>query len=110
MTAEESLLHPWIKVTANLMAFQSIFFPFLFLLHRVVARCLSYNKRLFQPITRKQEANRNRSSINMKNFKKFNARRKWKVILDIYAELLLVYSWAFKGCSGDVIGNEIKEK
>uniref|UniRef100_A0A3B4U2N9 non-specific serine/threonine protein kinase n=1 Tax=Seriola dumerili TaxID=41447 RepID=A0A3B4U2N9_SERDU len=34
---------------------------------------------LFQPITRKQAANRNRSSINMKNFKKFNARRKWKM-------------------------------
>uniref|UniRef100_A0A3Q3KHN5 non-specific serine/threonine protein kinase n=1 Tax=Monopterus albus TaxID=43700 RepID=A0A3Q3KHN5_MONAL len=44
MTAEECLLHPWIK-----------------------------------PITRKQVANRNRSSINMKSFKKFNARRKWKV-------------------------------
>ena len=34
---------------------------------------------LFQPLTRKQMANRNRSSINMKNFKKFNAKRKWKV-------------------------------
>ncbi|KAM9839098.1 death-associated protein kinase 2 [Aulostomus maculatus] len=32
-----------------------------------------------KPITRKQVANRNRSSINMKNFKKFNARRKWKM-------------------------------
>uniref|UniRef100_A0A3P9H5U4 non-specific serine/threonine protein kinase n=1 Tax=Oryzias latipes TaxID=8090 RepID=A0A3P9H5U4_ORYLA len=44
MTAEECLLHPWIK-----------------------------------PITRKQVANRNRSSINMRNFKRFNAKRKWKV-------------------------------
>lgn len=34
-----------------------------------------------QPITRKQAAKRNRSSINMKNFKKFNARRKWKLSL-----------------------------
>ncbi|XP_041867324.1 death-associated protein kinase 2 [Melanotaenia boesemani] len=32
-----------------------------------------------KPMTRKQAANRNRSSINMKNFKKFNARRKWKM-------------------------------
>ncbi|XP_022073480.2 death-associated protein kinase 2 [Acanthochromis polyacanthus] len=32
-----------------------------------------------KPITRKQVANRNRSSINMKTFKKFNARRKWKM-------------------------------
>ncbi|XP_068603081.1 death-associated protein kinase 2 [Brachionichthys hirsutus] len=32
-----------------------------------------------KPITRKQVTKRNRSSINMKNFKKFNARRKWKV-------------------------------
>lgn len=32
-----------------------------------------------KPITRKQAAKRNRSSINMKNFKKFNARRKWKM-------------------------------
>ncbi|KAF3834463.1 hypothetical protein F7725_025667 [Dissostichus mawsoni] len=44
MTAEECLLHPWIK-----------------------------------PITRTQVAKRNRSSINMKSFKKFNARRKWKM-------------------------------
>lgn len=44
MTAEECLLHPWIK-----------------------------------PLTRKQLANRNRSSINMKNFKRFNAKRKWKM-------------------------------
>ncbi|XP_068455168.1 death-associated protein kinase 2 [Clinocottus analis] len=44
MTAEECLLHNWIK-----------------------------------PVTRNQMANRNRSSINMKNFKKFNARRKWKM-------------------------------
>ncbi|KAJ8398506.1 hypothetical protein AAFF_G00427610 [Aldrovandia affinis] len=32
-----------------------------------------------KPLTRKQEANRSRSSINMKNFKKFNAKRKWKM-------------------------------
>ncbi|XP_076837710.1 death-associated protein kinase 2-like isoform X1 [Brachyhypopomus gauderio] len=44
ITAEECLMHPWIK-----------------------------------PLTRKQAATRSRSSINMKNFKKFNARRKWKM-------------------------------
>ncbi|KAM6959144.1 death-associated protein kinase 2-like [Aplochiton taeniatus] len=44
MTAEDCLLHPWIK-----------------------------------PLTRKQVANRNRASINMKNFKKLNAKRKWKM-------------------------------
>ncbi|KAJ8335057.1 hypothetical protein SKAU_G00406960 [Synaphobranchus kaupii] len=44
MTAEECLLHPWIK-----------------------------------PLTRKQAASRSRSSINMKSFKKFNAKRKWKM-------------------------------
>ncbi|XP_060760889.1 death-associated protein kinase 2 isoform X2 [Neoarius graeffei] len=43
MTAEECLIHPWIK-----------------------------------PLTRTQMAKRNRSSINMKNFKMFNAKRKWK--------------------------------
>ncbi|MFT7805181.1 death-associated protein kinase 2-like [Arapaima gigas] len=32
-----------------------------------------------KPLTRKQAASRSRSSINMKNFKKFNARRKWKM-------------------------------
>ncbi|KAF1413199.1 Death-associated protein kinase 2, partial [Spheniscus humboldti] len=32
-----------------------------------------------KPLSRKQAANRSRSSINMKNFRKFNARRKWKV-------------------------------
>uniref|UniRef100_A0A669R250 Protein kinase domain-containing protein n=1 Tax=Phasianus colchicus TaxID=9054 RepID=A0A669R250_PHACC len=32
-----------------------------------------------QPLNRKQAAKRCRSSINMKNFRKFNARRKWKV-------------------------------
>ncbi|CAL9694229.1 unnamed protein product [Knipowitschia caucasica] len=48
MTADECLLHPWIK-----------------------------------PITRKQMHKRNRSSINMKNFKKFNAKRKWKMSLNM---------------------------
>ncbi|XP_019411281.1 PREDICTED: death-associated protein kinase 2-like [Crocodylus porosus] len=32
-----------------------------------------------KPLNRKQVANRSRSSINMKNFRKFNARRKWKL-------------------------------
>ncbi|KAM3825225.1 death-associated protein kinase 2-like isoform 3-T3 [Vipera latastei] len=32
-----------------------------------------------KPLTRKQAVNRSRSSINMKNFRKFNARRKWKL-------------------------------
>uniref|UniRef100_A0A8C5QR27 Protein kinase domain-containing protein n=1 Tax=Leptobrachium leishanense TaxID=445787 RepID=A0A8C5QR27_9ANUR len=32
-----------------------------------------------KPLTRKQAMNRSRSSINMKNFKKFNARRKWRL-------------------------------
>ncbi|NXV39569.1 DAPK2 kinase, partial [Rissa tridactyla] len=32
-----------------------------------------------KPLSRKQAANRSRSSINMKNFRKFNARRKWKL-------------------------------
>lgn len=36
-----------------------------------------------KPLTRKQKANRSRSSINMKNFKKFNAKRKWKVRLNV---------------------------
>ncbi|XP_042295174.1 death-associated protein kinase 2-like isoform X2 [Sceloporus undulatus] len=31
-----------------------------------------------KPLNRKQAMNRSRSSINMKNFRKFNARRKWK--------------------------------
>ncbi|XP_021413871.2 death-associated protein kinase 2 [Oncorhynchus mykiss] len=44
MTADECLVHPWIK-----------------------------------PLTRKQVDNRSRSSINMKSFKKFNAKRKWKM-------------------------------
>ncbi|XP_061461611.1 death-associated protein kinase 2-like isoform X2 [Rhineura floridana] len=32
-----------------------------------------------KPLTRKQAVNRSRSSINMKNFRRFNARRKWKL-------------------------------
>uniref|UniRef100_A0A3P8SGC0 non-specific serine/threonine protein kinase n=1 Tax=Amphiprion percula TaxID=161767 RepID=A0A3P8SGC0_AMPPE len=51
----------------------------------------------FQPITRKQVTNRNRSSINMKTFKKFNARRKWKVSLDMYRQ-----------CESDVEDTESK--
>ncbi|XP_015271979.1 PREDICTED: death-associated protein kinase 2-like, partial [Gekko japonicus] len=31
-----------------------------------------------KPLNRKQAVSRNRSSINMKNFRRFNARRKWK--------------------------------
>ncbi|XP_075463782.1 death-associated protein kinase 2-like isoform X1 [Ascaphus truei] len=32
-----------------------------------------------KPLNRKQAVNRSRSSINMKNFKRFNAKRKWKL-------------------------------
>ncbi|KAL8184916.1 UNVERIFIED_CONTAM: hypothetical protein K2H54_032183 [Gekko kuhli] len=32
-----------------------------------------------KPLNRKQAVSRNRSSINMKNFRRFNARRKWKL-------------------------------
>lgn len=32
-----------------------------------------------QPLSRKQALSRRRSSINMRNFRKFNALRKWKV-------------------------------
>lgn len=65
MTAEECLLHPWIK-----------------------------------PITRKQATNRNRSSINMKNFKKFNARRKWKMSYNmVWVCNRLVQLKLLKGCS-----------
>lgn len=32
-----------------------------------------------KPLSRKQAANRSRSSINMKNFRRFNARRKWRL-------------------------------
>uniref|UniRef100_A0A3P9M9F4 non-specific serine/threonine protein kinase n=1 Tax=Oryzias latipes TaxID=8090 RepID=A0A3P9M9F4_ORYLA len=36
-------------------------------------------KLLVKDSSRKSVANRNRSSINMRNFKRFNAKRKWKV-------------------------------
>ncbi|NXN65397.1 DAPK2 kinase, partial [Himantopus himantopus] len=46
--------------------------------HRMTAtECLVHP--WIKPLSRKQAANRSRSSINMKNFRKFNARRKWKV-------------------------------
>ncbi|NXE71029.1 DAPK2 kinase, partial [Calcarius ornatus] len=32
-----------------------------------------------KPLSRKQALSRSRSSINMRNFRKFNARRKWKL-------------------------------
>ncbi|NXI03996.1 DAPK2 kinase, partial [Pachycephala philippinensis] len=32
-----------------------------------------------KPLSRKQALNRSRSCINMRNFRKFNARRKWKL-------------------------------
>ncbi|XP_053134971.1 death-associated protein kinase 2-like [Hemicordylus capensis] len=41
------------------------------------ARCLVHP--WIKPLTRKQAMNRSRSSINMKNFRRFNARRKWKL-------------------------------
>lgn len=44
---------------------------------------------LSQPLTRKQAANRSRSSINMKNFKKFNAKRKWKVCVGVTGVVIL---------------------
>ncbi|NWV00004.1 DAPK2 kinase, partial [Upupa epops] len=46
--------------------------------HRMTAaECLVHP--WIKPLSRQQEAKRSRSSINMKNFRKFNARRKWKL-------------------------------
>ncbi|NXS47509.1 DAPK2 kinase, partial [Balaeniceps rex] len=46
--------------------------------HRMTAtECLVHP--WIKPLSRKQAANRSRSSINMKNFRNFNARRKWKL-------------------------------
>lgn len=85
MTADECLIHPWIK-----------------------------------PLTRKQAANRSRSSINMKNFKKFNARRKWRMSYNmIYAcnrlcRLMLLCKTSAKadedlrGCESDQEDTETK--
>ncbi|XP_050183813.1 death-associated protein kinase 2-like isoform X3 [Myiozetetes cayanensis] len=41
------------------------------------AECLAHP--WIKPLSRKQVLNRSRSSINMRNFRKFNARRKWKL-------------------------------
>ncbi|XP_069734920.1 death-associated protein kinase 2-like isoform X2 [Phaenicophaeus curvirostris] len=46
--------------------------------HRLTAtQCLVHP--WIKPLSRKQAERRSRSSINMKNFRKFNARRKWKL-------------------------------
>uniref|UniRef100_A0A8D2NQC6 Protein kinase domain-containing protein n=1 Tax=Zosterops lateralis melanops TaxID=1220523 RepID=A0A8D2NQC6_ZOSLA len=46
--------------------------------HRMTAsECLVHP--WIKPVSRKQALSRSRSSINMRNFRKFNARRKWKV-------------------------------
>ncbi|KAJ7307189.1 hypothetical protein JRQ81_009178 [Phrynocephalus forsythii] len=45
---------------------------------RMTAReCLAHA--WIKPLSRKQATHRSRSSINMKNFRRFNARRKWKL-------------------------------
>ncbi|NXQ05762.1 DAPK2 kinase, partial [Vidua macroura] len=41
------------------------------------AECLGHP--WIKPLSRKQALSRSRSSINMRNFRKFNARRKWKL-------------------------------
>uniref|UniRef100_A0A3Q0R7E8 non-specific serine/threonine protein kinase n=1 Tax=Amphilophus citrinellus TaxID=61819 RepID=A0A3Q0R7E8_AMPCI len=73
MTAEECLLHPWIK-----------------------------------PITSKQVARRNRSSINMRNFKRFNARRKWKVSMQSFFFLRHFKARPVRQCESDVEDTESK--
>uniref|UniRef100_A0A8C5TCJ7 Protein kinase domain-containing protein n=1 Tax=Malurus cyaneus samueli TaxID=2593467 RepID=A0A8C5TCJ7_9PASS len=46
--------------------------------HRMTAtECLLHP--WIKPLSRKQVLSRSRSSINMRNFRKFNARRKWKL-------------------------------
>ncbi|XP_029819945.1 death-associated protein kinase 2-like [Manacus vitellinus] len=46
--------------------------------HRMTAaECLVHP--WIKPLSRKQVLSRSRSSINMRNFRKFNARRKWKL-------------------------------
>ncbi|XP_062453732.1 death-associated protein kinase 2-like isoform X3 [Rhea pennata] len=71
MTAAECLVHPWIKVRGCGGAGAGPAAPG----RRVTVPGSPLPR---QPLSRKQAANRSRSSINMKNFRKFNARRKWK--------------------------------
>ncbi|XP_074784906.1 death-associated protein kinase 2-like [Athene noctua] len=52
--------------------------------HRMTAaECLVHP--WIKPLSQKQEAKRSCSSINMKNFRKFNARRKWKLSYNMVA-------------------------
>ncbi|NXM88368.1 DAPK2 kinase, partial [Oenanthe oenanthe] len=67
MTAAECLAHPWIKVRGA---------------GRAPGGGVGTRWQLSlspQPLSRKQALSRSRSSINMRNFRKFNALRKWKL-------------------------------
>ncbi|KAG9355301.1 hypothetical protein JZ751_000139 [Albula glossodonta] len=68
MTAEECLLHPWIKFSFTT--------PHTYIHSHTPP---PDSTPLTPPLTRKEAASRSQSSINMKNFKRFNARRKWKM-------------------------------
>ncbi|NXM64625.1 DAPK2 kinase, partial [Illadopsis cleaveri] len=73
MTAAECLVHPWIKMRGTGRGW---------LPDPLGAGWGQGDNAVSlppQPLSRKQALSRSRSSINMRNFRKFNARRKWKL-------------------------------
>lgn len=72
MTIQDSLQHPWIKV--GLTSAFGFCCPS-FSSFNILSRFVSYN----QPKDTQQALSRKESAVNMEKFKKFAARRKWKV-------------------------------
>ncbi|XP_065509750.1 death-associated protein kinase 2-like isoform X2 [Caloenas nicobarica] len=72
MTAAECLVHPWIKVSGT--GGGGCQTP-----RSGWGQGDNTASSPRQPLSRQQALNRSRSSINMKNFRTFNARRKWKL-------------------------------
>lgn len=93
MTIQDSLQHPWIKVCPYL--------GFTMLDTCGTMKTWSLNVRfLFQPKDTQQALSRKESAVNMEKFKKFAARRKWKVNIIAFQDtvqefqgILEFYNW-----------------
>lgn len=80
MTILDSLQHPWIKVCPTTTTYEARIKHFITL----TWLNLSISFFFFKPKDTQQALSRKESAVNMEKFKKFAARRKWKVLFSFH--------------------------
>lgn len=81
MTILDSLQHPWIKVCPATTTYEARIKHFITL---TLVKSVNLFFFFFKPKDTLQALSRKESAVNMEKFKKFAARRKWKVLFSFH--------------------------